>query len=159
MITALTALAALAIILATASTQGRNDVAAQLDRPATPAAVPTTGRALVVGPGAVNARTVVGGYGLGLTLSPNRASARQTVRVTLTRGGRALTGATVGVAYSMPSMGMPQVYASTLRQSADGSYGSSDPALAMPGTWRLSFKVAVPGHAPVTLAVDDRMRR
>jgi len=172
-------LAALAVLALTASTQQRSDVLAQLERPATAAtratpATPATpaaqtapqaasvapSPAVTIGPGPAHVAATAGAYRITVSLAPNRASARDGVTLSLTRAGRPVSGAAVALSYSMPSMGMPQVLASTLHERATGTYGSLDPVLAMPGTWQLRFTVTSHGAAPpLTIVVNDRMAR
>ena len=155
------------ILAATSTTQGRSAVLAQLERPATPSAQSATSapapspvyRTVTVGPGPVRVRTAAGSYRVGLSLAPNHAAARDGVTITLTRAGRTVSGAKIALSYSMPTMGMPQVLASTQRPRTAGTYYSLDPELAMPGTWQLRFAVTPPGAAPFTVIVNDRMHR
>lgn len=155
------------ILAATATTQGRSAVLAQLERPATPAARSATSapthrladRTVTVGPGPVRVRTAASSYRVALSLAPNRAAARDGVTITLMRAGRTVGGAKIVLSYSMPSMGMPQVLASTLRPRTAGAYHSLDPELAMPGVWQLRFAVTPPGAAPFAVIVNDRMHR
>ncbi len=155
------------ILAATSTTQGRSAVLAQLEHPATFAARSATSartrplayRTVTVGPGPVRVRTAARSYRITLSLAPNRAAARDGVTITLMRAGRTVSGARIALGYSIPSMGMPQVLASTLRPRTAGTYHSLDPELAMPGTWQLRFAVTPPGAVSFTVIVNDRMHR
>jgi YtkA-like len=154
---AMLALLAAAALALSAGGGGRGGVLRQLERPAI--AGPVAYPAVTVGPGPLAVHLSAGAYAVQLRLRPNRASARDTVSLALTRAGRPVSGAAVSLAYSMPSMGMPTVLGRVLRAGADGSYRTVDPQLAMPGTWRLTFKVTPAGSSAFTVIVDDRMTR
>jgi copper transport protein len=75
--------------------------------------------------------------------------------VTLTRGGKPVTGATVTAGFAMLDMEMgTQAY--TLQESAPGVYGREAPALVMVGHWGLTFDVEPPGAAPFTVTILDK---
>jgi hypothetical protein len=151
-VTATVALLALAVVLlASPAVQSRSSVLAQLQRPAT--SVGTT-----VGPGPARATLHVGGYTIGLALTPNRASVRDQLAITLTRGGRPLAGARVTIGFSMPAMNMWNGLRSSARRSANGVYLANEPVLGMPGVWQLRLRIAPAASAPMAITVDDQMR-
>lgn len=145
-------LLALAVLAATAATQTRGSVLKQLQTPALQVHQSA-------GPGPVAASLTTASCRAQLGITPNRASVRDRVVLTLLENGHPLSGARVTVAYSMPSMNMPNVFVGSLPQTADGRYGAIEPEFGMPGTWQLRFQVAPPHSAPCTLAINDRMAR
>jgi YtkA-like len=145
----LLAIAALALT-AGGGVSHRASVYGQLERPAT---FPAT----TVGPGPVRSTVQAGAYRVSIALSPNRARVRDHVAIALAQGGRPVNGARVSVTYSMPSMGMLNVFSGPLAQAAGGTYSAREPVFGMPGAWRLRFAVAPPGAAPFTVVINDRM--
>lgn len=94
-------------------------------------------------------------YTATLQVTPNHASARNRVSVSLSEHGRPLTGAAVSVTFGMPAMGMTDAYASSLPARGGSTYATTEPVLGMPGVWVLRVHV-VPAHgAPVDLAAGD----
>ena len=98
---------------------------------------PKAYQAVTVGPGPAHVHVSAGAYRVAVDLAPNRASARDGVTITLRARAVRSVARTIALSYAMPSMGMPQVLASTLTASTRGAYHSLDPELAMPGTWQL----------------------
>ena len=155
------AIALLATLLAVALTAGasqRGSVYSQLERPATPAAVAPDSVA-TVGPGPVAASIHAGSYRLSLTIAPNRAAGRSRLAVVVRRGATAVKGARVTITYSMPAMGMDDVFTGRLPQTAGGSYGALQPVFGMPGIWQLRLAVAPPDGTKFTVAINDHMIR
>lgn len=66
-----------------------------------------------------------------------------------------MAGARVGLTVSMETMDMGTVHYA-LR--GDGVYAARTPAWVMAGRWQLAVTVRPPGAAPLTVALDDRLR-
>jgi hypothetical protein len=145
-------LAATAALVVASGGSRRSSVYTQLQHPATFAAA-------AVGPGAAATTIQAGSYRLAIQVTPNRASIRDRLSVAVQRDGRPVAGARVAVTYSMPSMGMTDVYTGRLPETARGAYSARPPVFGMPGSWRLSFAITPPHGAPATVAINDRMIR
>jgi hypothetical protein len=145
-------LTAIAALLVASGGSHRASVYTQLQRPASFAAAS-------VGPGPVVTTVQAGSYRLAIRLEPNRASIRDRLSVAVEQGGRPVAAARVAVTYSMPSMGMRDVYTGRLPEATRGTYGARQPVFGMPGSWQLSFAVTPPHGAPITVAINDRMMR
>jgi copper transport protein len=108
-----------------------------------------------VGPGAVARAVEKAGYRVALRVDPNRAAVPNRFEVTLTRGGKPVTGAAVTAGFAMLDMEMgTQAY--KLQETAPGVYGREAPALVMVGHWGLTFDVEPPGAAPFTVTILDK---
>jgi copper transport protein len=95
------------------------------------------------------------GYRVALRVEPNRAAVPNRFEVTLTRGGKPVTGAAVTAGFAMLDMEMgTQAY--RLRETAPGVYGREAPALVMVGHWGLTFDVEPPRAAPFTVTILDK---
>lgn len=144
------AAAVLALLGLAAQGQSRRSVLAQLQRPARPAAFAGASRSFSSrkGPLRVTVR-----------LTPDRASVRNELTVSADQHGRPLSGARITARFSMPSMGMWNVFATTL--SATGTAGVTEqvePVLGMAGVWRIDLAVHPKGDAKaIGLAIDTRM--
>jgi len=145
-------LAALLAVAISAGASHRGSVYAQLQRPAARAV-------MTVGPGPIAASVQAGPYRLSLRIAPNRAADRSRLVVVLQHGARVLNGARVTVTYSMPAMGMDDVFTGRLTQIAAGTYGARQPVFGMPGTWQLRFAVFPPHATKLTVAINDHMIR
>jgi copper transport protein len=108
-----------------------------------------------VGPGRVVRTVQRGGYKLEISITPNRAASPSQFSVTITHGGKPVTGATVIEHFAMLDMEMGQ-QAYTLTESPPGTYSRSAPALVMAGHWGLSFDVEPVGAAPFSVILVDK---
>jgi copper transport protein len=108
-----------------------------------------------VGPGAVAKAVEKAGYRVALRVEPNRAAVPNRFEVTLTRGGKPVTGAAVTAGFAMLDMEMgTQAY--KLQETAPGVYGREAPALVMVGHWGLTFDVEPSRAAPFTVTILDK---
>jgi copper transport protein len=108
-----------------------------------------------VGPGPVTTSVERNGYDLTLRVTPNRAAQQNDFTLTLQRGGRPVTGATVTTTFAMLDMEMGQQgYA--LDETSPGVYSHSAPALVMVGHWGITFNVEPPGGQPFDVTLVDR---
>jgi len=146
------ALLAGVVLVVVSGTSRSSGVYVQLQRPASFAATS-------VGPGPVRATIQAGSYRLAIRLEPNRASIRDRLSAAVEQGGAPVTGARVTVTYSMPSMGMLNVFTGRLSETTRGAYRARQPVFGMPGGWQLRFAITPPHGAQVTVAVNDRMIR
>jgi len=157
----------LALALLAATSNSGSSPFAQLQRPATlapgsaaPASTASASASVPegrLGPRPIAALVHAQGYGLGLTLAPNRASLRNRLSIVLRRDGQPVTGARVTVVYGMPAMDMQDAYTSRLPASANGAYSAMQPVFGMPGIWQLRFEVTPPRGAPFSVTINDRM--
>ena len=108
-----------------------------------------------VGPGSVSRTVEKNGYSLQFNVDPNKAAAPNTIRVRITRDGKAARHADVTATFIMLDMEMSPV-AYHLPETAPGSYGRSAPALVMVGHWGLSFDIEPRGAAPFTVLLIDK---
>jgi copper transport protein len=108
-----------------------------------------------VGPGAVNQTVHEGPYTVDIKIAPNRAAAPSDFSISIQRGGKPVTGATVIQRFDMLDMDMQQ-QAYTLTEGPPGTYSRTTPALVMVGHWGLSFQVEPKGAAPFTVIVEDK---
>lgn len=113
------------------------------------------GAAAHVGPGPV-ARTVKrNGYTFVFRVSPNKAAVPNSFAVTISRGGKPVTGADVVTTFEMLDMEMGnQAY--RLQEATPGVYRHAAPALVMVGHWGLVFNVTPRGHAPFDVLLVDK---
>jgi FtsP/CotA-like multicopper oxidase with cupredoxin domain len=82
---------------------------------------------------------------------------RTGVTLRITRHGKPVRNASVGVTYTM--MDMPMAPSSgTLRQAAPGVYTGSGPAFVMPGRWQVAVRVVPRGHDPFTARLVSVLR-
>lgn len=108
-----------------------------------------------VGPGPV-ARVVENGpYRLEFRIDPNRAALPNSFAVRITRGGHAVTGATVVSKFDMLDMSMGE-FAYKLQEVSPGTYRRSAPALVMVGHWGLRFEIAPRDDKPFDVLLLDR---
>lgn len=131
-----------------------NAVALMAD-PAWSLQVPPSAR---VGPGPATATVLVRGYRVEVTLAPNRDSSPDAVGVRLTRAGRPVTNATIGLAVSMLDMDMGRQYMGRLRRVQSGRFRERFGALGMPGRWEIRLVVSMNGGRPFPLVLVDHMR-
>jgi copper transport protein len=108
-----------------------------------------------VGPGPVTSTVQQSGYTLRLHVTPNRAAQQNDFAVTIERGGKPVTGATVTATFAMLDMEMGQ-QAYALKETSPGVYTHAAPALVMVGHWGLTFEVEPPGAAAFQVAFVDR---
>jgi hypothetical protein len=141
--------------LALSPTQSRHAVLDQLQRPATPS--PTTGLGPATAAPARFVRRSKTGYSVAVTLTPNRANGPIGLSIHVLRRGRALSGVTAQVSFSMPSMNMWNAYGAALRPSAGGRYAAAIPVLGMAGDWRLRIELTPRSGRPFEVVVDDRI--
>jgi hypothetical protein len=109
--------------------------------------------ALAVGPGPVNTTVPVGAHRAGLSISPNRAGARNAV---VLRAGPSLRGAAVRVRFTMLAMAMGPL-SFGLAERSPGTFAYTGPAMTMRGLWRLTFDVRPRSGRRLTVVVDDRV--
>ena len=98
-----------------------------------------------------------GAYRVSLRITPNRASAHDTIALRLARHDRPVDGATVTVTYSMPAMNMWDAFTGSLPQTGGGAYRAREPVFGMAGAWQLRFRIVPNDGAPFTVRVADRM--
>lgn len=108
-----------------------------------------------VGPGPVDRVVEDGPYRLEFRIDPNRAALPNSFGVRITRGGKAVTGATVVSKFDMLDMTMGQL-AYTLQEVSPGTYRRSAPALVMVGHWGLRFEIAPRDDKPFDVLLLDR---
>jgi hypothetical protein len=149
------AISAVAVVGATASPDRRAALSSQLQRPAV--STPTSAHAAApqIRARHGHATLTLAGRAYTVDLSPNRASARNRLALAVTAGGRPVAGATVTVAFSMPSMNMWRAFSVTLTPTVRGPYVATMPFVGMSGGWRLDVQVGLAGHAPTAFAVAD----
>jgi copper transport protein len=124
--------------------------------PPPPKALAGIGRAAAhVGPGPVASVVERNGYTLQLHVTPNRAAQQNDFALTIRRGGRPVTGATVTATFVMLDMEMGQ-QAYQLRESQPGVYEHAAPALVMVGRWGITFGIEPPGGRPFDVLLVDR---
>ncbi len=154
----LAVLALIGVLAATAGVSQRGALLKQLQTPAASAAPANTVSATATaGPGPVHVAITGLPYMARLADTPNRASTRDRLTLSLSDHGRPLAGAAVTVTYSMPSMNMTDGFAGRLTETAPGTYTAVQPVFGMPGTWQLRFRVAPRGGTAANVVVNDRM--
>jgi hypothetical protein len=152
-----TLLSIVAVVGATASPQRSAALLHQLQRPALASSVTAPTAPAPVRTQHGHAGLVLGGRNYAIVLSPNLATARDRLALTVSAGGRPVAGATVTVAFSMPAMNMWRAFSVTLTQTAAGPYVATMPFVGMAGEWRLDIRVAVAGYPPTAFAVADAL--
>lgn len=90
--------------------------------------------------------------GYRLTLDTSKA-----VALRITRNGKPVRSATVGVTYTMMDMPMAPT-TGTLRETAPGVYTGTGPTFVMPGRWQVAVRVAPRGHDPFTARLVSVLR-
>lgn len=96
------------------------------------------------------------GYRVTVLITPDRVTAPDYLSVRVTRHGRVIRGAHVGIAFSMPSMNMWNAYSAPLAATG-GRYGATVPVLGMTGDWQLRVLVAPSGARRFAVVMPDRM--
>jgi copper transport protein len=114
--------------------------------------------AATIGPGEVHGQPLAAGdYRVALDVAPNRAAVPNTYRVTVTRGGKPVTGADVKIRFTMLDMEMgQQVYQLTETGAGSGVYQRDAPAFVMVGHWGVDVDVTPRDGQPFDVTVLDR---
>jgi copper transport protein len=107
-----------------------------------------------VGPGKVTEVVERNGYRLAFNIEPNRAALPNRFGVTITRGGKPVTGAHVIARFDMLDMTMSEI-SYTLPEQRPGTFERSAPALVMVGHWALDFEVTPASGAPFNVLLVD----
>ena len=107
-----------------------------------------------VGPGSVNQAVSHGPYRIAVGIAPNRVALSNDFRLSITRDGRPVRGASVVAGFAMLDMEMGQ-QSYTLPEREPGVYGRAAPALVMVGHWGVSFEITPRGEEPFTVTVVD----
>ncbi len=110
-----------------------------------------------VGPSAVDTTLRAGPYRLHVRLTPNRASSRNTLAVTVTEAGKPLAGARASVSYSMPSMNMYNALTTALTRAGRSKLAANEPVLGMPGSWTMRFLVTPAAGRAFSVGLADWM--
>jgi hypothetical protein len=105
-----------------------------------PAAAAPRDATVEVGPGRVVTSLHGAARRVKLGIAPNRATARNTITLAVTRNGTPVHRARVTVAFTMQDMTMG-THTFRLNESRKGVYSYSGPALVMAGSWFLEFAV------------------
>jgi copper transport protein len=108
-----------------------------------------------VGPGAVSEVFTHGPYKVAVAITPNRVALSNDFRVSITKGGKPVTGASVVAGFAMLDMEMGQ-QSYTMPARGPGVYSRPAPALVMVGHWGVSFDITPPGQAPFRITVIDK---
>jgi copper transport protein len=108
-----------------------------------------------VGPGTVARAVNRAGYDLELLVSPNRAVARDSFELRITKGGQPVRDANVTLSFEMTTMQMPQ-QEYQLTEVRPGVYARAAPALVMVGEWGLTFQVAPKSGPPFSALILDQ---
>jgi copper transport protein len=107
-----------------------------------------------VGPGAVRTQVTKNGYTVAVRVDPNKAATNNRFAVTVTKGGKPVTGAGLTATFAMLDMEMGnQEY--KLAETRPGSYERDAPALVMVGRWGLTLDVEPPGATPFAVTLLD----
>jgi copper transport protein len=107
-----------------------------------------------VGPGPANVVVTHGPYRLVFHISPNKAVVPDSFRVTITKNGKPVHGATVISNFAMLDMQMPnQAY--SLAERSNGTYSRGANAFVMVGHWGLSYQIQPPHDLPFTVTILD----
>jgi hypothetical protein len=101
---------------------------------------------------AAHARQTAGKAGYELALDTSKV-----VALRITRNGKPVTNATVGVTYTMMDMPMART-TGTLRETAPGVYSGNGPTFVMTGRWQVAVRVAPRGHDPFTARLVSVLR-
>jgi YtkA-like len=146
-----------AVLGASASPDRRAALLSQLQHPARVSAAQASASVPQIRAHHGRARLTLAGRAYLMHLSPNLASARNRLALTVTANGRPLVGATVTAVFSMPAMNMWHAFSLSLTPTAGHAYAyaSMMPFVGMPGEWRLDVRVALPGRHPAVFAVAD----
>jgi copper transport protein len=126
--------------------------------PPPPKALAGLGSAPVrVGPGPVATTVERNGYTVKAVVTPNRAAQPNKFVVSITRGGKPVTGANVTTSFAMLDMEMGrQEYA--FKETSPGVYQRTAPSLLMVGHWGITFHIEPPGGQPFDVTLVDRPR-
>jgi copper transport protein len=108
-----------------------------------------------VGPGRVAQAIRRGGYVLQVLVSPNKAAARDSFALQITKNGQPVRGANVTLTLNHLEMQMPQ-QEYQLTETRPGLYSRAAPALIMVGKWGLTFQIAPKHAAPFTAPIVDQ---
>ena len=96
------------------------------------------------------------GYRVTVLATPDRVTSPDYLSVRVTRNGRALNGAHVAIALSMPSMNMWNAYRAPLAPVGD-HYAATVPVMGMAGDWQLRVRVDPRGAGGFAVTMPDRM--
>lgn len=109
-----------------------------------------------VGPGRVDTFLHATGGTLGLSIAPNRSAAWNSVVLTITSHGQPVRHAAVTVTFTMFDMSMGTL-TFPLPERHPGRYVYNGPATAMPGSWRLAFRVKLKSGQRLAASVRDHV--
>jgi YtkA-like len=143
---ALAAVLGVGALAATASPSSRQTLMSQLHRAAR----------VSRGSGTTLAGVTRDGYRVTVLVTPDRVTAPDYLSVRVTRHGRVVRGAHVGIAFSMPSMNMWNAYSASL-VATGARYSATVPVLGMTGDWQLRVRVHPPGTRGFAVVMPDRM--
>ena len=109
-----------------------------------------------IGPGAGTAVTSAQGYRVRVHITPNNTRRWNDIDLQTTRSGHVVRLKTASVRFEMPamSMGAPRF---RLRAVRAGLYRYSGPAISMPGTWLLTFRITPQHGRAFTVVVRDHV--
>ena len=108
-----------------------------------------------VGPGAVSQVVTHGPYRVAVGIAPNRVALSNDFRLSITRDGKPVTGASVVAGFAMLDMEMGQ-QSYVLPERQPGVYVRAAPALVMVGHWGLTFDITPRGEEPFRVTFIDK---
>ena len=108
-----------------------------------------------VGPGRVAKTVTRGGYVLQVLVSPNKAAARDSFALRITKDGQPVRGANVTLTFNHTEMQMPQQQYQ-LAETQPGVYARAASALVMVGKWALAFQITPKGGPSFNALILDQ---